>query len=41
MAYYLFVTVGFILTLGILGCAFVYSLKLGLKSEDAKKVDPK
>ncbi|MGB3261913.1 hypothetical protein [Paenisporosarcina sp.] len=41
MSYYLIITVGFLLTLAMLGVAFVYFLSHGLKSRDASKIDPK
>lgn len=39
MAYFVAVTLGFVLCLGMVGGIFVYSLKLGLNSNDSTKVD--
>jgi len=40
MTYYLTVTLGLVMCLGILFGTFVYALKLALNSKDASKVDP-
>lgn len=41
MSYYLLLTIGFMLCLAMVGGAFVYFLSHGLKSRDAKTIDPK
>ncbi|WP_166669546.1 hypothetical protein [Paenisporosarcina antarctica] len=40
MAYYLSVTIGFVMCLGMVVGFFVYYLSLGLGSNDSTKVDP-
>ncbi|PUB17817.1 hypothetical protein [Paenisporosarcina sp. OV554] len=40
MTYYLAVTLGMLMCLGILFGTFVYSLTLALNTKDATKVDP-
>lgn len=39
MAYYLAVTIGYVVCLGMLGSAFIYYVSIGLKTSDSTKVD--